>query len=90
MLGRGAGAFPLTLTAIQFPNTVIDTPVALAHANVTLTFAPTVTFATDQYVDVESSAFDIAGGDIIVFTLARAAATAGPTVQVIRQSGIVE
>lgn len=76
LLGRAAGtlntgALTLSVRRIAQP-TSLGVPVLLPIGDTSVALPLNVTYtASDQYCDVESDPFDIAAGDVVLFTLAR-------------------
>jgi hypothetical protein len=71
VLGRGDGTLPDL--AVTYRRVVRPTgaAVALPLTDTTLTFSSSQAILTDQYVEVESQAFDVTAGDTVMFTIAR-------------------
>lgn len=96
LLGRVAGVLPdLTLTIRRVPRPAdgLDTPLDLPDEtdDVAVDIVTTATLASaDQYVEALSDAVSVAAGDILFYTLARAAddAYAG-VVGVLQQTGVL-
>lgn len=96
ILGRAAGVLPaLTLTArrIARPSNGLSTPANLPlnvdEFNVALTTTATLASA-NQYVEATSSAFTVAAGDVVLFTLSRSDADSYVgEVGILQQVGIV-
>lgn len=91
LLARDDGDMPtLTLTRRRLPRPDTDTPEALVTSDTATTIdTEFAEIEEDQYIEVDSAAFAISGGDRVFYTLARASTEAGPDVQVIFQAGVL-
>jgi len=95
LLGRAAGAIPgdlftLTYRRIPKPSAMLTAAsLPLVDTAITLDTGITLT-AADQYFDVESGAFDVLAGDIVLFTLARGATDGyAAEVHVLQEHGVL-
>lgn len=72
LLGRANGTLPaLTVSYRVLPRPGSGDVEALPTSDAGLTFATGQTVAADEYVEVESEAFDVAAGDTVLFTISR-------------------
>lgn len=87
----GAALLPLTYRRVLRPGAVLTTPVALPTTDTALAMNTAATFtAADQYVEMESAAFDVTTGDEILFTIGRAASDGyGDKLILLRQEGVL-
>lgn len=78
LLGRGAGTIPaLTMTIRQFTRpttTPIDAPLTAEEVSHTLSVAGLGVYAANQYAEVQSDPIPCSPGDVVFFTIERAAA----------------
>lgn len=93
VLGRAAGTLPaLTVTARRLPrpgDDPEDLPLAVAEFIVGID-TEVLLSDTNQYVEVESDAFDVAAGDTVFYTVKRLASDGyAADVGLIRQAGVV-
>jgi hypothetical protein len=95
ILGRAAGTLPaLTFTARRVPRpadgltTPLDLPASVDEFTVTCPTSAVIT--SNQYVEAESTPFDVEAGDTVFFTVRRSDSDGyAGAVGVIRQSGVV-
>lgn len=96
LMGRTAGsvpsdAFTLSYRRLSRPDAVLTDKVALPTSDTALTFATNTTIASpNEYYEAQSSAFDVATGDVILFTLSRAGSDGyGGAIHVLRMEGVL-
>lgn len=93
VMAFSAGSMPdLTLGYRKLPNpdTVLSTEEDLVTVDSALTINCTHTAtAADKYIRIESNAFAVTAGDMVLFTLTRPSNEGGPDILIIRQEGVL-
>lgn len=91
LLARDAGDLPvLTLTRRRLVRPDGVTPEDLETSDTSTTITTDIEDLTeDQYIEVDSEDFEIAGGDRVLYTLARSNVEAGVDTQIIFQAGVL-
>ena len=90
IIGLGAGTLPpMTLSYRRIPASSTPAALPLTDTTISLTTGQTLT-AANQYLDISSSAFAVAAGDDVLFTLQRGASDSYIyQVGVMRQTGLI-
>lgn len=95
-MGRAAGTLPAAVFTVSYrklsqPGTVLTTKVALPTTDTALAMTTTATLDNpDEYVLMESDAFDISSGDSVLFSLSRSAPDGySGELHILRQRGVL-